>query len=330
MRVGMIEREAPSYRAGRSSAVPLVQENIIHALLVVLRGTLNVAGGTGAGNIHADAAERLLRDFTLKANGEVFQSYDGRFLYYLFTLLSNGGGYPQEIPANLAAGSAHDVVARFLIPFFMPWSETPHDFALPSALVGSPTVAFTFGGPEDMVYGAVDGDLTLDDVVVELYEQPVFGSQTPAQLFQGLQVASFVREIAQSGTIKVSLDTLLRGMKVRGVLIIPDAGGAGGDNFVANADVIESVRFVVDGKAEWERIPFSEIQARNAEAYGLVETLPVAFIDAAENKRTRDAGDLWTINTVQKPYVELDVAKQAGENRVTVYVLYSDPLIGRR
>lgn len=309
---GMVQADAPEFSAGKRRTVALRKHNNLHAVLLRVRGTFNVAGGTGVGTIYGDSLYRLVRSIGIKADGNDMVTIPGQSLHSMLSLLVEAE-YDQDPPTTLAAGTAEPIELYLYLPFHMLHSFAPDAFALPTAAVDSPTLVVDWGNADDMVTGE-DGDVTLSDMEVDLYEIPLQGMTMNPSAYAPIIISYNERPFAQSvKRAKIELPNLQPGMELARVLIEAFAGGAGGADYEYDDNLIETIALNLNGEDLIDQVPFDVLRNRNKVAYQLnARKTGVALIDSAEDKRT-ERGELYNIVGGLKPYIEVDIAMQPGD-----------------
>lgn len=308
----------PDYSPGQRRTVELRRRSVIAWYLLVVSWDHAVTGGSGAGAIYSDAVFRWIDRIELIVAGTARQVYSGQFLRILHKLLGQEE-WPQTPPTSVAA-SASETGRRayFALPLQMPHSFTPEEFGLPTQLAEDPTLAITWAQYGALFNELIDGVPAASNVSVELYEAPVLDPAIPAGSHHALEIRDTFIDITQSGTPRIELPHLAPGHELRAVIVEAFQGGTGGTDFEYSNSLISKMKLVINGKDVLDLVPFSVLQARNKVAYQLeaIET-GVVVIDAAEDKRTA-AGELFIIAGTEKPYLEVNAAKQSGECRIRV------------
>lgn len=308
--------------AGQQTSIPIREKFLDSGMLLNIRGTLNVAGGTGAGTILSHAAARAARRIEVRGASNSRVSLRGLSLAAINRILERGG-YSQDNPASLAAGAADAFSGWLRIPFAMPHSSKPFGFGFNTMGVSAPTLVIDTAPASELATGA-NGVLSYTGIEVEVIEEAIMEPETfPTGR---LRVQQFYIDVANAGNArKVYLDDLGVGTELRAVLLEGMSGGDGETGFEYDNDVVQAAALVIDGGYAVERTTFGAIRQRNKNTYQLpaIET-GAALLDAAEDFAT-GPGQLWTIRKAQRPYLELDVAPQgAGDSRVWVTTLVAE------
>jgi len=321
-RYGLERVKAPRFVAGGSDSVELRQRNVVAAWVLSVLYDWVVTGGTGVGTIRSDASAHLINKIVLSVNGSDVQVYDGPFLD-VYTLMFMNQVFTQTVPTALAAATNQTArKALFLLPQQMGWSYTPEEFGMPSAGVNSPTLTIFWNSGRRLAIGS-DGVITLPNATCELFERPYTDPMPPKGGFQPLLIKQISEDVVATGQLKLDLKQLVPGHELRAIFLQAYAGGAAGEDYAANDSVVTNVRFTLGGRAKIENVPFSVIQQLNKTNYGTSALkVGLAVLDAAEDKRTA-RGELWTVTGQERPYLELDVVKQAGDNKVVITTVYT-------
>lgn len=323
-RKGMRVQDAPDFVAGKRKEVAITPENVVSYHLLRTEYDTSVAGGSGAGSVLGDAAYRLPKVITIQAGGRPLHHVNGHTIRRIVQAF-----YPEEFaqtdPADLSAGGGDTARESLVpIPYFLPYSKTPDEFALPTTRA-KPRALVDWGSGPDLVDGE-DGVVSLSNVETELIEVPLYGvtlpnGQAPPPDFYGVvSIRHTVKEITQDGTPTVKLDWLEEGQEIRAVIVEGMAkDDANNDEFLHDDRVVEKVGpLQVAGTEEFEQVDAGVIQNRNKVTYQRGSLLTGTYIlDAAEDRRT-GPGDLWTVAGEKDPTLDLQVAAQTNDTQVVV------------
>lgn len=338
---GIQQITAPQFRTAKDCSVELRQRNVVAAYLVRMAMDVVIAGRT-AGEFHADWWARFLRNITVSVKGEPKQSYTGQFLNVFARVFNDAGfgSYVNTDPADATDGTK-SVVAYIPIPQQMPWCrpEQAETFGLPTAAVELPELILTTGQGADMLDGDFDGTAEVQNGEFTLYELPYIDPKLPPLAFQAMEVITEEFEVIQSGKIQRQLQGLLPGHELRALFIETFSGGAGGVGLQYDNALVDDLKLTINGVPVVERVGFDVLQQINKADYGLAslsDLTGVVVIDAAEDKNVGNRivngngqvigtePELYAIRGRERPFLDLNVTKQAGECWVRVTTVYLD------
>jgi hypothetical protein len=318
MRYGSEKIQAPRISAGavgESQGIPRV--GVLHSLVIYLTATLTVTGGTGVGTIVSDGLFRFLKRFGINAAGAPMQSWDGRWLF-LVSRLFFPTTYEQTPVASLAAGASNNIALTLEVPFFMPHSSSPDEFALPAQFAATPEMIADYGTAADLVTGA-DGALTLSGLALEVRRREIQGIP-PSPNYSALIARPYERTVdATSSDLEIDFQGIVPGMEIRAVLVRAEVDGEYNDT------VINRLALHVDDKPIYHSTAWNLVRNLNKVAYNLDSRLSgVAVIDAAEDGQTGPR-ELYNVRTPTLPKIVCDVTKPgAGVAKIKVLVLATD------
>lgn len=314
--------ETKALVASGQTSIKIREKFLDAGMLVNVRGTLGVTGGTGAGAFLSDPIARLIRRIEVRGASNARISLRGLTLAAINRILEMGG-YDQTPPDSLAAGASEAFSGWFRLPFAQPHSARPYETNLNTMGVQAPTLIVDAGAATDMTDGNEDGALALTGFEVEVIEEAIM-QPAPGEVGRGrLRIVQTYIDVETSGTArKVYLDELGLGAEIRAILLEGMSGGSGETGFAYDNDVIGAAALVIDGGYAVERTTFNALRQRNKSTYQRASTeTGIALLDAAEDKLT-GSGQLWSVTRQQRPYLELDLEPQgAGDNRVWVTTL---------
>ena len=317
--------EAPRVALGQPKSVRLRQLAVVAGYLLVVKFRWRVEGGTGVGQIFADALDRFLQRVEIRAAGQTKQQYTGQTLAAMGRIFAHqttwGGRWTHVPPTSLADGTDQpDRVGRYFLPLQMPWSYTPEEYALPTAIVQDPQLVVALGNPSDLVTGE-DGTPIIEDLDAELYEIPYLSIDRRPDEYLALEIQQTTADVLQSSSayqIKLPVGGM---QEIRAVLVEAFAGGSAGSDYVYSDAVVEEARLSINGIDVFGRVPASEIRERNRQVYRLPEAeTGILVFDAAEDLRT-NAGELWAVSPRVEPYLDLKVNKAPGDCQLRVTVI---------
>lgn len=320
-RKGFRKIEAPDFEEGSTTGVPILPRHVVSYLLLRTLYDFDVTGGTGSGDILGDAAFRVPAEITVQADGSPLHNFDGRTAGVLQRLFGTEE-YAQTDPTTDAAGTSEaDRESVVPIPFFMPHSKNPDEFALPTPRAKA-RLQVRWMNAGELVDGE-DGDVAVSNVAPELYEAPVYGVPAePYAKWGAVSIRKTTKDVGQDGEVTIKLDHLTNGQELRMVLVEGLAKGTNDDEYLHDDAVVTEVGPLdIDDREEFEAVDFAVLQNRNKVEYGLaaLET-GVAVLDAAEDRRT-SRGELWLVSGDQSPFLKLRVAKQTNDTKVVVTTL---------
>ncbi len=316
---------AKPWTAGATIADTVRRRNVVSLYLARFKYGATVAGGTGAGAPYADAAFRLVNKAQVLVGGKPVQVFEGTDAAILEAFFNAQGKRVQVPIPDDTIGDKTGLVTELPIILFMPWSYTPDEYAMPTPILDAPSLQFDMlpdlkyliTTARDLTSVTLDAGATLD-----LYEQPLFDSGIAPQNHEALRIDRYSQAVTQTGKIVMTLDRLRVGDELRAAFIIARAGGASGYDYVLNDAVISDVRFLLNGLPRPETTEWAVLQNNNVADYGFASKFTGAVvIDAGRDKRTHQ-GELFQVQTVEKPYFEINCTKQAGDNKVDLLLLY--------
>jgi hypothetical protein len=322
MRLGNQLVETLDFHEGRTITHKIRQLNILAGLLLRFTGTWTVTGGNGAGTILSDAVWRaFLRRYAVNWNNADMQRAYGPTLRVLEKLF-HPAPMIQDGPTALAAATAEGIELNAFIPFYMFHSHRPDEFAFATADVSvrSPVLQIECGRASEAATGET-GVLSIANGRIEVYEIPMLGTPTAGDAYSPLLITQIEYAVnANAASARIPFDQMLPGMEIRAVIIESHAKGAG-DEYVHNSDVLTYAALNINGTDVFHRTAATVIRNRNVMFYQLnaLET-GVAVLDAAEDMNT-GRGELWTVRGQLRPYLEVDLQKQAGENRLLITII---------
>jgi hypothetical protein len=300
----------------RNTPIALRTSALLFGLLLRLTGTFTVTGGTGAGTRHADSLFRLFRTIQVLTGGSSQLTLTGSTARFMDRLL-NPSAFESTLPSALTAGLSESVEVNLYIPFAMPHSHDPYEFAMPAYGYGTdfPTLVIDAGAIGDVATGE-DGTLALNSATLEVYEGIVEGIQTPTSEFGVLE--TFQTEETSSGSEtarRVYLPSIVGGQhEIRAVII--EALNATTD--AVSDTLISHVRLLVNGADAQEKVAWDVLRNINKVKYDMsAREAGVVVLDAADDKGT-GPGELWEPSTGDRPYLELTTT---GAMKVRVTVL---------
>ncbi len=312
---------APDFSVAARKDVEIRQQSLLSGLMLVTGYSYTVTGGTGAGNIFTDAAFRLARAITLMVGGKPLHHVRGHTLGVLEKLFEKEQ-FTQTNPTTDAAGTENSREATIFLPFYMPASIVPDEFAFP-AYANKARLVVDWAAALELIDSSGDAtSAAFSNVVTKLYEVPLEGvPKAPASRWGAFRMRHVTKEITQSGTPQVELDHLQPGEEIRAIIVESFNAGSSGQRYSYSSSVINNLRFEVNGRDEYEQVDFADLQNRNKREYRLSsKQTGVAVIDFAEDRRT-DPGQLLVIEPGTSPVLYLDVTKQSGDNLVVVTTL---------
>lgn len=312
--------DAPQYAPGRPSRVELRRQHVVRGYLLRLLYALRVTGGTGTGRIFDDAWARLVRHVSLKIGGRDVISVSGQFLA-LYNYIFGREEWPQLMPEGLDAGTQDGLLANLYIPLHMIGSNAADAFAMPSAILPVGELLVTWGDAEDLATGE-DGLIEVVDAVPELYEEFHTDPAMAPQMYQGLRMSQYTREVSQSGPVKIQLSELEAGDEIRAVFVEALAGGSLGADYDYSDDVVQTVRLSVSGRPVRDRVPADLVQDQNVVDYRLPERRVGLYVLDGAPQGDTSPGAMWTVQGRTTPTVEIDAVKADGECLVRVTTVY--------
>jgi hypothetical protein len=324
--------EAPALVPGDRRSVELPRTGVIHSLMLRVRYTMTIVGGTGAGDAFADAAARLIEEVRLVAGKRALQTITGQTLALLQTIWGEEE-YAQTPPTTDAVGAYTDRETILDLIQYMPHSYRPHAFAFPAqAMREAPTLEVVMANGEALFTPTADfTSATISAVETDLFMETLEGPEhevprnpvAQAQTFVPLLFQTYRREVTGSSPIALRLDGWERGQEARALIIETFAGGVNGARYAYNNALVEEVRLELDDDDVYGVVDFDAIRQRNKKNIrGLTELLTgVAVIDAAENQLT-DKGQLFERKSATAvPVLHLKAAKQAGDCLIRVTLI---------
>lgn len=308
-----------------SSNVPITipRQFILTGMLMRFLANFTVTGGTGAGTIPADALARYFRQIRIVLDGETIGTTRGQTLRRISRFF-DPAALEQTPPASLAAGTNTAVEYSLLLPFSMPHSNFPDEFALPVPFVNLPQLVIDTAAAGDLVRNA-NGAIGLVNPRIEMTQLPMVleknqGGFTDAYSILGWQQYSVDVTLANP-TMRVKLENLEPGHEVRAVIIEAEDNGSNGAGYIDSDTLVRSLRFSLNGTDVVEGTPWDVLRNLNKRTYGLAAREPgCVIIDAAEDRNTA-SGELFSVGDGVLPFLEMDVMPGAGASRVIVTVL---------
>ncbi len=317
---------AKGWTAGSVISDTLRRRNVVSSYLARFKYGVTIAGGTGAGAPRTDFAFAIADRIQVLVSQRPVQVFAGVDAQILESLFSANGKRVQTVPADDTVGDKTGLISEIPILLYMPHSFTPDEYAMPSALLDAPTLQidmipdakYLFTAARDLTSAVVDAGATMD-----LYEQPLFDTGVAPQDHEALRIAGYSQAITQSGKITMTLDRFRPGDEIRAIILKGWTGGASGRDYVLSDALATDVRLVLNGIPRPETTEWGVLQGNNIGDYQLPAKITgVAVIDAGADQRTHQ-GELFTLQTVEKPYLEITCAKQAGDNKLDALILWA-------
>lgn len=319
--------KAPTFLEGEDASVELPTTGVLSELRSVLGYDLAVAGGTGAGDVHSDAAFRTHRMIGVNVQGNQADATLHKAPGHTFGMIErmfSDGTTPQTNPTTDAAGTDEDDrVATIPIPFYVPWSDFGDAAALPLSLA-KPNVTLSYFNGKGVFTKAADGTVTIANGAQSLYGDYLYGEnlvgnpRRPYAHFDLISIRSIVKDVSASGEEPVYLTHLRPGMDLLDVTVEGLIGGAALEQFVYSDALVTKAGLEVNGVKENELVDFARIQDKNARDFhrSSVET-GVAVFSSHVDRDTRP-GKTWRV-VDGTPRVDLEYTYQGSDqNRIVV------------
>jgi hypothetical protein len=323
MRYGLRSIDPVAFSEGARREIAIPRAGILRELIHELEYDYYVTGGSGAGAIANRPAFRMVGNVQVQIEGAgadaTLHNVRGHTLGVIDKLFM-AQATPQWGPTDDAATTdENDRKSTVRIPFFVPFSKTPDECALPAA-VAKPTLIIDNGSGSELVTS--DGDFTTIDItnaVPKLFARRIYGvPEQPYSKWAAMSLRKTEFEVAASGSKNLELSHLRPGMDLVRIIIEAFAGGSSGAQYAENDSLVTALELEINGVKEFEEVPWATLQRINATNYQLswMET-GVAVIDFAEDQLTH-RGQVITLTGNQAPVLSLDYTKQTGDCKVVV------------
>lgn len=302
--------------AVNSRSVQRVQSNDLVADLTVGIDYDYTHAGTGAGTEFEDASHRVARQIQVRGS---FGSESLTFLSAVprdlltFSKLLDPTTVPQTQP-DTAAGAGvteSDMRTDISLRFDGQGMVDPSVLGLPLGAVSGVEIITDGGAAGDLVYGESGADPSITINGTDLTERRFLKRRAvPSPLFTAY--TSYTISASEDGK-RLYLPDLPRGAEVARVMIAAEVDDT------KNGLLVDDAGLVLDGSQVFEKLPAGQYQRQNVSDYNLsaVETGVILFDFAQDGM-----ADLFAIRTQDRPYVDADVALQAGTNKIRIVTQY--------
>lgn len=315
--VGSRQIDSPNvpstYSVPKSVSVQLPRESLVYAFFARLRATADVTGGTGAGDVRADATFRLISRVLFTTSKRLMWAINGHTIGKVNKFLQPQVE-TQDPPSTDAAGTSEAIEGNYYLPAHLPRADRPETTMAPLYALDNPQLTVELAAPSEMF--TTDQDATkveLNDVTFDLFEHPVENlPKYPAKNLYGLELINNQEYIvpANEANHKFYLENIEPGEEIARIFVETFNDGEYEDG------IVDNVMLVVNGEDKFKTTPFSVQQDRNMRNYQLAQReTGVIAIDAAEDTRV---GDLWLRRDGSRPYLQAALTKASGVTKVVV------------
>lgn len=305
--------------------VPLAGR-FVRRLWLFITGTLHVTGGTGVGTIDPDNAAALIRDVTVKFNGEVKKQGYGPAFLRIGQRYDKTAGRNQGITSK-AAGADNPFTIAIPIMFESPFSVQPMDTLLDGRFGNTLDVYVTFGDGTSLIHGN-DGALafTVGPTTTVLVEDTdVF--PTVAGFWDFFEAEHKVSGVVTSKATRLPIP-VTPAAKVRGILIYATDAGVPSDA------ILNAVTLRINGKEKpRDTLPADFLKVRADHEFEGQITAPTGYyhLELAEYGsegalvQTTGLGGGVAPNDVKSIELILDTTVGVGATEVTAHVIEHVP-----
>lgn len=319
--------ETIEFVSNGSQEIDLPADAVYSHLVLRLSGTLDVAGGTGAGTIHPEGPYTLLRKVQIIVNGRTELDLDGQFWRALTEIWFSHPPRTTNV-ASLAAAASNPFEGFLIIPFVSPKSVVPWNTAFPANAVikNGFSLRVEWGNLNSLADGE-DGALSFS--VSPTLEVMRAISREPNRIFQAqTQMLQKGQAISATGNHRV---TLPQNVAIRALLLRTEGGSGDFASGVAQSGILTDFTLTsASGLKNYDQITDDLLREESRLFGDLAAADQFAgyhYVEFAENGklrlalRTRDLND---------PALTLNIGSVAAGNvrAETAFVNLINPVTG--